>query len=113
MLRGQAEVERNLERWYKDGIMLRARHVMEEIGSLLEGYAKTHHPWTPDTGHTDISTRGFIAKATPLMIQTVLTAGMEYDVFLELARDGKWAWLWPAIEANLPEIKRLLRSITE
>lgn len=111
MLRGQAEVERNLEKWYRDGIMRRCAEVMEEIAVILEDYAKTHHGWKPRTGATDVSTRGFISEVTPMMITAVLTAGMEYDVFLELARSGKWAWLWPAVEANLGLIKSKLESI--
>lgn len=113
LLRGQEEVLRNLDHWYHDGILKQAATAMEEIAALLEGHAKSNHPWKPDTGATDVSTKGFIAEATPLVITAVLTAGMSYDVFLELARDGKWAWLWPAIEANMDEIKAKLRSITE
>jgi hypothetical protein len=113
MLKGLDEVERNLEKWYHDGIMRKAAQVMEEIAAILEGYAKTHHEWHPDTGATDVSTRGFIAEVTPKMITAVLSAGMSYDVFLELARDGKWAWLWPAIEENMDLIKRKLESIVQ
>ena len=113
MLRGQEEVFRNLDKWYTDGIFKKAATVMEEIAAILEGYAKANHPWEPQTGATDTSTRGFIAEVTPKVITAVLTAGMEYNVFLELAREGKWAWLWPAVEANLDLIKQKLQSITE
>lgn len=111
-LKGLAEVERNLDRWYRHGIYAKARQAMEEIAALLEGYAKTHHPWTPQTGHTDVSTRGFISEATPKVITAVLSAGVAYDIFLELARDGKWAWIWPAIEANRDMIRSKLQEIT-
>jgi hypothetical protein len=108
-LTGQDEVQRNLDKWYT-GELHKARVAMEEICVLLQGYAKTHHPWTPETGATDVSTIAFISEATPLVITAVLTAGMEYNVFLETARKGKWAWLWPAIEANEHEIKRILEE---
>jgi hypothetical protein len=111
MLRGQDQVVANLEKWYRDGILRKAATAMEEIAALLEGYAKANHPWMPDTGNTDTSTRGFIAEATPKVITAVLSAGMAYDVFLELARQGQWAWLWPAVEENFDEIKRKLESI--
>lgn len=111
-LGGQAEVERNLEKWFNDGILRKCAQVMEEIAAILEGYAKSNHSWQPQTGATDTSTRGFISEVTPKVIEVTLTAGMSYDVFLELARDGKWAWLWPAIEANLDKIKQKLESIT-
>ena len=110
MLRGQAEVTQNLDRWYQ-GRLAKAREAMEEIAVILEGYAKSHHPWTPRTGHTDVSTRGFIAEATPKIITAVLTAGMAYNVFLELCHEGRWSWLWPAVEENLPLIRQKLEGI--
>ena len=109
---GLDEVQRNLEKWH-NGVTRQVARAMEEIGALLENYAKQNHPWSDRTSNTTNSIRGFISKATPLMIQTTLSAGMDYDVFLELARDGKWAWLWPAIEANMDEIKRKLDSVVE
>lgn len=111
LLTGIDTVQHNLERYYQ-GVLRKAAQVMEEIAALLEGYAKTNHEWMPDTGATDVSTRGFIAAATPMVITTVLSAGMAYDVFLELARGGKWAWLWPAVEANLEAIKLKLSTIS-
>ena len=106
------DVIRNLEAWYGD-IIRRAHQAMEEITAILEDYAKSHHKWKPDTGATDVSTRGFIAEVTPAVITAVLTAGMEYDIFLELAREGKWSWLWPAIEANKDVIERKLGGIRQ
>ena len=111
-LRGLDEVERNLDKWYQ-GRLHKARIAMEEICSILESYAKTNHPWRTQTGATIINIRAFIAEATPTALMGVLTAGMSYNVFLELAREGKWAWLWPAVEANLPMIKRKLDGIME
>ncbi|MCE5199800.1 hypothetical protein LLG39_12585 [bacterium] len=113
MLRGLDQVQRNLDKWYSDGILKRAAEVMAEIAAMLEGYAKSHHDYQDQTANTTNSTRGFIAEATPKVITTVLTAGMAYDVFLELARNGKWAWIWPAVEENLDEIKAKLQSITQ
>lgn len=110
MLKGQKEVEQNLERWYQ-GTLRNAANAMSEIGLILEGYAKANHPWRDQTGATNTKIRGFISEVTPIMITTTLSAGMEYNVFLELAREGKWAWLWPAVEANLDLIKNKLESI--
>ena len=137
MLRGLDQVERNLDIWYKDGIMRRCREAMEEICVLLEGHAKTDHGdqprdagyvypgggvkrfreagtgWGDVTGQTTQSTRAFITNVSPRFIDAVLTSNTPQAVFLELARDGKWAWLWPAIESKLPEIKAILKRIVE
>ncbi len=113
MLKGVDEVQRNLDRWYHDDLLQNAVVVMEEIAALLEGYAKSNHEWQPQTGNTDTSTRGFISEVTPQVITAVLTAGMGYDVFLELARNGQWAWLWPAVEANKDVIRAKLEGIVK
>lgn len=106
---GDDEVQKNIDRWYSGARKILAT-TMDEIGAILEGYAKTHHPWTPRTGHTDQSTRGGIGEATENYITTYITAGMDYDVFLELAREGKWSWLYPAVEANSELIKKKLEE---
>ena len=79
-----------------------------EIAALLADYAKTHHDWRPVTGATDVSTVGSWERVREDLIRIVLSAGREYDVMLELARGGKWAWLRSAMEANLSDIQRIL-----
>jgi hypothetical protein len=37
-----------------------------------------------------------------------LQADMDAGLWLELARDGRWAWLWPAIVNHWDEIAELL-----
>lgn len=107
---GADEVTRNLERLAED-LYRRAYRAAEEIAALLESYAKANHPWKPDTGATDVSTRGTVVPSSPNIradvLTVVLSAGMEYDVFLELAKQGRHAWLWPAIEANLSRIRQI------
>ena len=83
-------------------------NAMGEICSVLGAWAQGHHDWKPRTGNTDTSTRAAIVKADTEEIVLALTAGMDYDVFLELARDGKWAWLWPAMLANQERMRRIL-----
>lgn len=110
MLKGLNQVQANLDKYYT-GVLAKAAVAMQEIAALLEGYAKSHHPWHDKSGNTSTSIAGFISEVTPLVITATLSAGMEYDVFLELARDGKWAWLWPALEANTDAIKAILAGI--
>lgn len=105
----------------------------DEVAHLLENYAKEHHGTTPReagyirrpgragkvwreggigwgdvTGATQTSITGSSEKLYNDVYRVVLSAGMSYDVFLELARNGKWAWLWPAVEANQDNIRAIL-----
>ncbi len=92
---------------YAEGMRANALIAAGEIAAVLEAYAKSHHPWTPRTGATDASTAGTVIDGGEI-IDIYLSAGMDYDVFLELAREGKWAWLWPALTANAGRIKTIL-----
>jgi hypothetical protein len=106
---GLEQAQRNLE-VYAQGLRSGALLAGHEIAVLLEGYAKSHHPWSPKTGATDVSTKGTVAEVSTEMIRIVLSAGMDYDVFLEFAKEGKWAWLWPAVVANKEVIRGILKK---
>jgi hypothetical protein len=93
---------------FAESLRQRAWEAADEIGFLLESYAKGDHPWKPETGATDASTRHDVVDAGGDIIEIYLSAGMDYDVFLELARGGKWAWLWPSVEANKDNIQKIL-----
>ncbi len=103
MVEGAEGVVANLAAW-GERMLRAASEAAAEIAAFLEGYAKSHHPWTPRTGATDVSTAGSWGRLAGDLFEVILSAGMDYDVFLELAHDGKWSWLWPAIEGNRDEI---------
>lgn len=84
--------------------------VARTSGMAMEGAAKVNAPWQNDTGAARSSLRGF-AQRDGDRIQIVLCAGMEYSPFLELARGGKYAIIWPTIEQELPQLKAALKGI--
>lgn len=104
---GFREVEKALDDLEKR-MYQRAYDAMDEIGHHLANDAKTHHEWQPVTGATDVSTVGGVYEATQEFIRVVLSAGMDYDVFLETARQGRWAWLHPTVTRNQAYIVRRL-----
>lgn len=106
-IRGLDVVLGNLERVGLDFVSKR-HEAADEIAHLLADYAKAHHPWKPQTGATDTSTRGDIAEETREFVLIALSAGMDYDVFLELAHEGRWAWLAAAVEACRPQMMEIL-----
>ena len=104
-----APVLRGLDRWVAL-IEQRLEAAASEIAHVLEVYAINHHPWEIDTGQTNETTKGRIQEFAKELITITLSAGMDYDQFLELAHDGRWAWLWPAILANTDTILQILRN---
>lgn len=92
-----------------EGMRRQAESAAKAIAALLEAYAKQNHLWRNKTGQTQATTKGFIAEASDELVVIALTTATDYSTFLELARGGRWSWLWPAIDANREEIMRILR----
>jgi hypothetical protein len=106
---------------YEQEQRARLRLACEEIAKMLESYAIMHHPWTVRTQGTNLTTLGTWDELPDAIYQVVLSAGMNYDRFLELAgpvrgdyaaheaalpntalssaNAGKWAWLYPTMIA--------------
>ena len=106
----EADVEAVLQKLsaWAVGTRRKAMNAAQEIAQLLEDYAREEHAWQDETGDTRASTRGEVIEAAE-EIAVRLSAGMPYDKFLELAHDGKWAWLWPAMIANEDRIMEILK----
>ena len=115
-VQGADQVLANLDKWVKQQ-QNAAEVAMSEVMAALEGWAKVEHRWGNPyskgyrpTGNLANSIRGEVAEVTPDHVRGVLSAGMEYAIFLELARDGKWAWLWPVIIRHEQDIIKILRN---
>lgn len=103
---GFEEVLARLEQWENE-VRSAVYRVAESIATLVQEYAKTHHPWVSRTGNTEASTNTFVSLKQEV-VEIVLVSRADYARFLELARGGRWAWLWEAISANEEAIKSLL-----
>lgn len=89
----------------------RAYVAMERIAGLLTEYAKAHHPWQNRTGETERTTQAAITEVSAEIVRVTLSADTRAAEFLELAHDGKWAWLWPVLVACEPEIRAILKGM--
>lgn len=106
---GDQQVLANLEKWAQER-QAAAVQAMQIVMAALEGWAKSEHAYTDRTANTTNSIRGEVAEASKEIVRGVLSAGMEYDVFLELARNGRWAFLWPTIVRHEQDIIKLLKA---
>ena len=107
---GMDALKRQLDAYVVD-VQQRVEVAANKIMLDLETWAKAEHPYQDDTGANTASIRGYVTEATPYMVRGVLSAGMEYSVFLELARNGKYAFLAPVVERHKSEITQILNSL--
>jgi len=78
------------------------------VVAALEGWAKAEHGYTDRTTNLTNSIKGLVGQVSPTEATGYLTATMEYAIFVELARNGKWAFLWPVIERHRADILEII-----
>lgn len=83
-------------------------HGLEQAMELIAYYAKNEHKYTRRTGLTEQTTEGGIYEATAAKVVGIVSASMSYDRFLECARNGEWAFLWPALMEHKEEVLALI-----
>lgn len=75
----------------------------------MEGYAKSHAPWTDRTSHARQSLHGGVDVRGDQQV-LYLSHGVEYGIWLELAHDGNYAIVRPTIDAHLPRIRKTVKD---
>ncbi len=101
---GVIDVIRNLNRWGgRRGAAIFA--AAEVWGRTLEGRAKQDAPWIDRTAHARQGLFGTAIKQGN-DVAIILTHSVQYGLWLEVARDGRYAILKPTMDAAIPEIYR-------
>lgn len=82
------------------------------IAVKLQNEARQDAPWQDRTGNARSGLVGdTISDFAHKIVEIYLIHSVDYGVFLELARAGRYAIIAPTIERNLPEIKRMLDDL--
>lgn len=109
-------VARNLEIW---SALHRAKleSALDATMQQAAHWVNTEHTYTARTGNTEITTVGGIWASRsgtfagdPNYIAGIVSSGMSYDYFLELARAGKWAYLWPIMRAHEAQFLPMIQA---
>jgi hypothetical protein len=101
---GADQVNRSLNDW---AARRRAAVIAlaQDWAGELEGRAKEEAPWKDRTGNARNGLRGETMVGRD-EVKIALAHSIEYGVFLELARDGRYAILKPTLDAAVPQIYR-------
>jgi hypothetical protein len=96
---------------YEDRIHDAAVSVAEYFAPILESYAKDNKAWTDQTGNARQSMAGFVEEVSRDIVVIYLAHGVDYGIYLEARWSGRYAIIWPTIEAHLPMIREMLQGI--
>jgi len=113
-MEGMDKVFRNLDR-YVDKMLGLIYMVAQNHAAEIEAFAKSTATWTDRTGHARQSLQG-TAQQNEIATILRLAHGVEYGKWLELANSGKYAIVYPTIEADvesfLDDVKEAIRLMT-
>jgi len=96
---------------YARAVLKAVHQVAEYWQAVFEAYAKEHAPWTDRTSNARQSLHAWIDDLSNDVVVLYLSHGMHYGIFLERRWAGKYAIIWPTIEAHLAQIAAMLRGI--
>lgn len=92
--------------------------VYETLGNLAEAFApmietaaKDGAPWTDQTGNARQTLRCRWRFMDKSKVEIVLSHGMGYGIFLELANQGVYAIILPTLEWWAPQLMESLRRV--
>lgn len=87
--------------------------VAEFIAQKMQNESRENAPWTDRTGNARSGLFATAEAAAKDVVTVYLSHGhtVFYGKWLEVRFSGKYAIIWPTIEANLPVVERMLKSI--
>ena len=84
----------------------------QDWAGQLEATAKQRAPWQDRTGNARAGLRGETVVGSN-EVKIILAHSVDYGIFLELARDGRYAILKPTLDAATPDIYRTYKRLWE
>lgn len=108
--RGDEEVLRRM-REYERKVLEAVKAVADYFAPIVEQYAKDNAPWTDRTANARQSLHAFTQILAEGVVALYLSHGVNYGVSLELAHQGRYAIILPALEAHYEPISRMLKGI--
>ncbi|MDO5300844.1 MAG: HK97 gp10 family phage protein [Clostridia bacterium] len=94
----------------KQRSMFSAEKVAQSGAAKLEAEAKRSAPWTDRTGLARQTIRG-VSGWQGGKLRCGVTGNMDYSVYLEKAREGQNAVLWPTVQRNEQELMEQFRKV--
>src|SRR5687767_14986848 len=93
---------------YELQVLLAIRQVGNYFAAKFETYAKENAEWEDQTGNARQGLHAFVEELARDSVQLFLSHGVTYGLWLEVKWAGRYAIIWPTIEAHLDEIASML-----
>lgn len=101
----------NLAQAYATAIHQGVKTLAERYSVEIEGWMKENAPWIDRTGNARQTLYSEVTDIANEAVIIILSHGVEYGVFLELAHAGSYAVITPALDHFIPRIWRDVRAL--
>lgn len=95
---------------YTQAIFQSGRRIAHEQAAEMEAYAKSNAPWQDRTGAARSSLSATVEETGPIGT-IVLSHGVPYGIWLEVANGGRFAIIAPTIDVFGPRVMRSLQNM--
>lgn len=96
---------------YQNKVLGAIGAVADYIAPIMETFAKQNASWTDRTGNARQSLHGFVEEVSKEIIDIYLSHGMDYGIYLETRFQGRFAIIYPTLEAHFAQIMQMLQGI--
>lgn len=96
---------------YAGQVLEAIQAVADYFEPVLESHAKQNAPWTDRTSNARQTLNSYSEALGREIVALYLAHGMEYGKWLEIRWSGRYAIIWPTIEAHLAEIGAMLQRM--
>lgn len=96
---------------YEQRVYDAINYVADYFAPVLEEFAKSNAIWVDRTGAARQTLHGFKVELAKDIVAIYLAGGVDYQIFLELKNQGRYAIILPTLEAHYGEITSMLRQI--
>jgi hypothetical protein len=98
-------------RRYEERVIQAIHAVADHFSAVIESEAKANAVWVDRTGAARQTLSGFKIELAKEIVAIYLAGGVDYQIFLELKNQGRYAIILPTLEQNYAPITQMLRDI--
>ena len=96
---------------YGNKVIEAVRRVADYFAPILETAAKKGAIWVDRTSNARQTLRAWVDELANDTVMLYLSHGMWYGVFLEAKYAGRYAIIWPTLQAHIEPIMQMLKGI--
>jgi hypothetical protein len=101
----------NLAQAYATAIHQGIKTLAERYSVEIEAWIKSNAPWADRTGNARQTLYSEVTDIANSAVIIIISHGVEYGTFLELAHGGSYAIITPALDHFIPRIWRDVRAL--